>query len=211
MTARAQRRRGPDPFEVLGIAPTASPQEITAAYRSLAKKYHPDRYHGRSERVQRAAEQRMMELNEAYKAARDGGSRRSAEDDLYAGGPRSGVWPGTAPGTWARTAASSTWLRATREQAERAARAHEAQARSFHLLRREAKKAVTYGTAVARSKSRMLTRVPSTLYGIGQAAHSNELTCRGCRTVQRLPGNWQERLADTAYFCSGCDAVLLSR
>ena len=190
----------------------ASPQEITTAYRSLAKKYHPDRYHGRSERVQRAAEQRMMELNEAYKAARDGGSRRSdPEMDGWGRGPAPGMWPGTAPGTWARTAANSNWLRGTREQAERAARAHEAQARSFRILRGEAKKTARYGDAIARSKSRLMTRVPSTLYGIGQASHSNELTCRSCKTVQRLPSNWQERLDDTAYFCSGCDRVLLSR
>jgi hypothetical protein len=31
------------PHEVLGIAPTASPEEIQKAYKNLMKRYHPDR------------------------------------------------------------------------------------------------------------------------------------------------------------------------
>ena len=32
-----------DPFKILGLKPGASPQEIRRAYRSLVKKYHPDK------------------------------------------------------------------------------------------------------------------------------------------------------------------------
>jgi len=60
-----------DPYHVLGISPTATEDEIKKAYRSLAKKYHPDVNNGSSE-----AEQRMKEINEAYsiimKMRRDG-------------------------------------------------------------------------------------------------------------------------------------------
>lgn len=50
-----------DPYEVLGLAPGASDDEIKAAYRKLAKKYHPDLNGGSAE-----AERKMKEVNDAY-------------------------------------------------------------------------------------------------------------------------------------------------
>lgn len=192
----------------------STPAEITAAYRALAKKFHPDLFQERPERVRKAAEQRMQELNEAYKQARetrgneDGGGRAT----------RDAPWTGSEAGAWSRTARRreteaqrQARLVASREQAERAAREHESQARAFQRIRMEARKSASYGDAVARAKSRLVNRVPSTLYGAGQAAHTNELACRSCQVIQRLPANWRERLEDTAYFCSNCDRVLLSR
>jgi DnaJ-like protein len=49
-----------DPFAVLGVAPNASPEEVAAAYRSLAKRWHPDRADGPQ------AARRMAEINAAY-------------------------------------------------------------------------------------------------------------------------------------------------
>jgi hypothetical protein len=67
---------GVDPFTVLGVAPGASPDEVAAAYRELAKAWHPDR---RGE----AGEEKMAEINVAYEllragAAQEQGSRRAS-------------------------------------------------------------------------------------------------------------------------------------
>ncbi len=53
-----------DPFSVLGISSSASEEEIKAAYRKLAKKYHPDLNPG-----DRQAEEKMRQINEAYTQA----------------------------------------------------------------------------------------------------------------------------------------------
>ena len=53
-----------DPFAVLGVSSSASEDEIKSAYRKLAKKYHPDLNPG-----DKAAEQKMREVNEAYTRA----------------------------------------------------------------------------------------------------------------------------------------------
>lgn len=52
------------PYEVLGISPNASNEEVKKAYKELAKKYHPDNYVDSP--LADVAEEKMKQVNEAY-------------------------------------------------------------------------------------------------------------------------------------------------
>jgi DnaJ-class molecular chaperone len=65
------RRSERDYYEVLGIAPDASAQEIRRAYRRLAFQHHPDRSQEGEE-----AHKKMEEINEAYAVLSDPIKRR---------------------------------------------------------------------------------------------------------------------------------------
>lgn len=69
-----------NPYQVLGVAETATDAEVKTAYRELAKKYHPDNY--ANSPLADLAEQKMKEVNEAYDMIcdmrRNGGAQRTA-------------------------------------------------------------------------------------------------------------------------------------
>ena len=56
-----------DPYEVLGIPRSASKTEVTEAFRTLAKKYHPDLNPG-----DKNAQSRMSQINVAYEEIKSG-------------------------------------------------------------------------------------------------------------------------------------------
>lgn len=64
-----------DHYSVLGVLPEAEPVVVTAAYRALAQRYHPDRWGGSAEE----AHARMARINTAYAILSDP-SKRSEYD-----------------------------------------------------------------------------------------------------------------------------------
>ena len=80
-----------DPYEVLGIQPNATDDEVKAAYRNLARKYHPDNYTDNP--LSDLAQEKMQEINEAYDAIvrmrKEGGNKQSSNGGYRAsnGGP----------------------------------------------------------------------------------------------------------------------------
>mgnify|MGYP000103900707 CR=1 FL=1 len=78
-----------DPYQVLGVSPNATDEQIKSAYRELARKYHPDNYVNNP--LADLAQEKMKEINEAYdqiqRQRKQQGSRtNSSYQGGYAGG-----------------------------------------------------------------------------------------------------------------------------
>ncbi|MCH5199123.1 MAG: DnaJ domain-containing protein [Oscillospiraceae bacterium] len=69
-----------DPYKVLGVDKNASEEEITKAYRKLAKKYHPDLNPG-----DETAAQKMSEINAAYDMIKSGNIPSGSAAGGYSG------------------------------------------------------------------------------------------------------------------------------
>jgi preprotein translocase subunit Sec63 len=53
-----------DPFEILGVRPDATPEQIRAAYREQVARYHPDKHRGNP--LEELAAAKLVEINRAY-------------------------------------------------------------------------------------------------------------------------------------------------
>ena len=82
-----------DPYQILGVSPTATDDEVKKAYRMLCKRYHPDANVGKPDAAQ--AEKKFMEVQQAYEEImhrRQGGGARPGSG--YNGGQQTGGYGG---------------------------------------------------------------------------------------------------------------------
>lgn len=83
-----------DPYQVLGITRDYTDDQVKAAYRSLARKYHPDNY-TKDNPLADLATEKMKEINEAYdaimkeRAAAASGKSYTDGGSQYQGNPNS--------------------------------------------------------------------------------------------------------------------------
>lgn len=78
-----------NPYKVLGVPDGADMDTVTAAYKKLAKKYHPDLNPN-----DKAAAAKMAEINAAYDQIKNG-TAGGAQTDPFTGRRRSGAASGT--------------------------------------------------------------------------------------------------------------------
>lgn len=79
-------------YEVLGVAPTASQEELRRAYLRLARRHHPDRLAAKESLTtdsdaRAASERRMRDVNEAWRVLSDPAGRASYDAGLTWSGP----------------------------------------------------------------------------------------------------------------------------
>lgn len=80
-------------YDVLGVRRDASMEELTSAWRSLARNLHPDQHPGSSPAEQAQWDQAMAAVNEAYTVLKDPGQRREYNDALDSYTARSTMRP----------------------------------------------------------------------------------------------------------------------
>ena len=78
MNTRRATGAAPDPYDVLGVDPSASAERITSAYRRMVRRLHPDT------RSEEAAEEALARVLAAYETLRDPAARAALDRRRHA-------------------------------------------------------------------------------------------------------------------------------
>lgn len=81
-------------YDILGVKKDASQDDIKKAYRSLSKKWHPDKFNNKSDSEKKEAEEKFKDINEAYTILSDE-QKRSEYDNggsMFGGFNPFGMW-----------------------------------------------------------------------------------------------------------------------
>ncbi len=65
-TQQQRRQTARQPFEILGVSPDATKEQIQTAYKAAVKKYHPDKLSHLGEEFARLANKKFLEIQNAY-------------------------------------------------------------------------------------------------------------------------------------------------
>jgi DnaJ-class molecular chaperone len=111
-----------DPYQTLGVSPSASELELRAAYRRLVQRHHPDHNNGSPESARR-----FEEVQEAYAEVRrlraaGGGAHARSDTGPSRAAAAGGATRSANPDLEARLAEMERDLKAARDARERAAR-----------------------------------------------------------------------------------------
>ena len=98
-----------DPFQILGIAASATEKEIRRRYRKLSVQFHPDKFVNAANQTKEEIDAHYIELTKAYKALTDEATRKNLE--LY-GHPdgRQEMSLGIALPTWIVESQNNVWV-----------------------------------------------------------------------------------------------------
>jgi curved DNA-binding protein CbpA len=69
-------------YELPGLKPGATREELKAAYRDLARVWHPDRF-THDPGLQTRAQERLKQINEAYNSLISGRAKRARSSQTY--------------------------------------------------------------------------------------------------------------------------------